>query len=781
MQGSPPCLALFARAARAHSIKHDCRRNPARQTLRFEQLEDRRLLAVFAVNTTLDTVAVNANVSAFDATGHISLRSAIQRTNALAGADMINLPAGTYTLTRAGANEDLAATGDLDITDDLTITGAGASKTIIDAAGIPGGDRVLDILGVHTVEINDLTVTGGSLLDAPDFVYGGGIWNRQSDLMLRRVTVRNNQLDTISNTGFGGGISNGFYDANNLAVGGSLTLFNGTIRDNESDGYGGGIFNLGSASISYSIISANRALFNGGGIYHAGYGPQAEPLLLTVLNSTISNNFADVLYGGGIYNESLLEVSGCSITGNTAHDSGGGLYNFGTATLVNTTISDNQAFYIDVDGTTNNGGGISNQGTVTLLNCNIVNNRAVVQLGQAQFGGFGGGIYNFGSFSLTNTIVANNVGRHNSENCFAFFGLTSGGHNLDSDGTCGLAGAGDLIGLDPLLGPLANNGGFTQTYALLPGSPAIDAGDNANSTATDQRGRVRPVDGDGNSLAIVDIGAFEYLGSPIDVVVDGATTQAFLDEIAFVSGDLILDASARPDLMLPMFALVDGNVIISGNTALTAISMPGIAGVGGEMTIADNSAVTTIYMPNLTGTGANITITGNPAVTAISMPEITGVGGDMTIADNSAVTTIYMPNLTGTGANITITGNPAVTAITMPGLSSVGGDLTAQAVQTVMAATADGTTTVTLATAEAGLTALLTTGTFASPVAFTASQFDPITLPPEAGQDASGAAATIDPLFAYQFSFAIPTLDIDALLTFQIDVAALRPPSKPPC
>ena len=82
---------------------HVLRLHPARRALRFEPLEARHLLAVFTVNTALDTVAVDANVSALDAAGHISLRSAIQRANALAGADSINLPAGTYNLTIGGA------------------------------------------------------------------------------------------------------------------------------------------------------------------------------------------------------------------------------------------------------------------------------------------------------------------------------------------------------------------------------------------------------------------------------------------------------------------------------------------------------------------------------------------------------------------------------------------------------------------------------------------------------------------------------------------------------
>jgi hypothetical protein len=96
--------------------------------------------------------------------------------------------------------------------------------------------------------------------------------------------------------------------------------------------------------------------------------------------------------------------------------------------------------------------------------------------------------------------------------------FTSGGHNLIGDGT-GSTGFvngvnGDQVGtavnpIDPMLAPLANNGGPTKTHALLVGSPAIDRGDNTGAPATDQRGVGRPRDGDGNASRIVDIGAFE--------------------------------------------------------------------------------------------------------------------------------------------------------------------------------------------------------------------------------------------------------------------------------
>ena len=120
------------------------------------------------------------------------------------------------------------------------------------------------------------------------------------------------------------------------------------------------------------------------------------------------------------------------------------------------------------------GGGIHNSGELTLTNSTVSGNSAPN----------GAGIASFGTAQLTNTIVANNPAGSDCRGP----SVTSLGHNLDSDGTCGLNAAGDLPNTDPLLGPLQDNSGPTFTHALLPGSPAIDASDDTSAPATDQRG-----------------------------------------------------------------------------------------------------------------------------------------------------------------------------------------------------------------------------------------------------------------------------------------------------
>src|SRR5439155_25539524 len=104
------------------------RRRRVRTCPRLEPLEGRIVMSTFRVNTTLDTVAVDLRTGK-DASGHISLRSAIMAANAKPSSDTIKLPGGTLLLTIAGANEDASATGDLDITNNVTINGAGAGKT----------------------------------------------------------------------------------------------------------------------------------------------------------------------------------------------------------------------------------------------------------------------------------------------------------------------------------------------------------------------------------------------------------------------------------------------------------------------------------------------------------------------------------------------------------------------------------------------------------------------------------------------------------------------------
>jgi hypothetical protein len=225
-------------------------------------------------------------------------------------------------------------------------------------------------------------------------------------------------------------------------------------------------------------------------------------------NCSITNN--DSVEGGGIWNAGSLAVTNCLISGNVAAYSepgelGAGIYNVGFAIFENTTISRNFA--------QGAGGGIWNGGSVRLLNCTVASNTAIQRV-YLQSGG-GGISSDTRAVSLSkNSIIAGNYSYDTNQTLIPddISGyLQTFGHNLVLS-TNGWSKVGfdrtDLLGVDPMLGPLQDNGGPTWTHALLQGSPAIDAGDPNGAPAYDQRGVPRP-QGPG-----VDIGAFEFQYPP---------------------------------------------------------------------------------------------------------------------------------------------------------------------------------------------------------------------------------------------------------------------------
>jgi uncharacterized repeat protein (TIGR02543 family) len=262
--------------------------------------------------------------------------------------------------------------------------------------------------------------------------------------------------------------------------------------------FGGGIHNSGTLTVLNSTLSHNTAgnYGYGGGIDNGG--------TLTVLNSTLSDNSAGY-EGGGIHNTGMLKILNSTLFDNDSNV-GGGINNDGKLTVINSTLSSNKAQL---------GGGIYNsEGTLTIINSTLSGNSA-----QSVVGGTGGGIYNYsnGSVNLANTLIANNTAQTSGAQCVGT--IIDNGHNLDSGDTCGFSSTkGSLSNTDPLLKPLADNGGPTQTMALLPGSPAINAGSNALIPAgitTDQRGAGFPRIVGGT----VDIGAVEKEGSGYSLTV----------------------------------------------------------------------------------------------------------------------------------------------------------------------------------------------------------------------------------------------------------------------
>ncbi len=390
------------------------------------------VLATYTVTTTTDG-------------GANSLRQAIIDANANAGTDTITfVGSGTYLLTIVGTGENAAATGDLDITDDLIITGNGVGSTVIDGGGI---ERIIDVRSSSVVTISGLTIQGG-------------------------------------NSSEGGGIS--------VDSGTDVTLSNVIVSGNTTVGNGGGIYNAATLSLIDTAISGNSANL-GGGIFNEG--------TIAITSSTVSGNMADT--GAGLYHANSstdLTLTNATVSGNIATSAGGGLWAQQPATIVNSTFTLNSA---------DAGGGIRTQG-------------------------------GSGSVDLLNTIVAGNTA--GSANPDLQGNFTTSGYNLIGDGT----GQSDLVNgvnndqvgsggspINALLGGLANNGGPTQTHALLGGSPAINTGTATGAPAVDQRGMARD--------ANVDIGAYEVTGNTAPTADAGGPYT--IDE-----GDsLVINASASSD------------------------------------------------------------------------------------------------------------------------------------------------------------------------------------------------------------------------------------------
>jgi hypothetical protein len=409
--------------------------------------------------------AKTLTVTNTDDSGPGSLRDAIATADV---GDRIEFSVtGAITLT----------SGSLTLDKNLTIKGPGAAQLAISG----GGNPVL-VINSGVIAISGLTIQDGEVHVPP---YGGGGILNHGTLTLTECTVSGN----YDYPGGGGGIYND----------GTLTLVGSTISKNYTFLSGGGIVNIGSLTLINTTVSDNTgAEGNGGGIVNGS--------TLTLINSTVSGNFA--FDGGGLWNSGTLTVTNSTISDNSTDQggAGGGVYNTpsATVTVTDSTFADNSA-------SETGGGGIYNDGgTFTVTNSTIADNSASY---------IGGGIYNAGILTAKNILLANNVAYSGTANCVLDSGTaTSLGYNMSDDDTCtsSFTATGDEnnvipgTGLDPK--GLQNNGGPTQTVALLPGSPAVDhipvadcTDANGDRVKTDQRGIKRP------QGPACDVGAFELV------------------------------------------------------------------------------------------------------------------------------------------------------------------------------------------------------------------------------------------------------------------------------
>jgi len=348
---------------------------------------------------------------------------------------------------------------------------------------------------------------------------------------LDNVVVRAN----TATTGAGGGLVGAFQQFSLFVVRNSRVYSNTGFQ-------GGGLYFQGSAGPfgTFSARIENSEIYLNTASHGAGIDNDASPLV--VVDSSVRDNQTPFL-GGGIENNGSLVISGTTLTANTAGLQGGGIWQDSLAggavfTATNSTFSGNVAG--------RDGGGIYiDAGRAVLLNTTIAGNQVFVPLGTV-YTGLGGGVHLTGTatLSLKNTLLGYNTHRYGinlpePDDCRGT--LNSLGYNLvQTTINCALSGttSGNVTNQDPLLGPLAYNGGATQTRALLSGSPAIDAGEQPLCTdasgaqiAIDQRGYARPFG------SFCDIGAFEFypLQAPVHVAVSAPITGSVGTGYAFTA------------------------------------------------------------------------------------------------------------------------------------------------------------------------------------------------------------------------------------------------------
>lgn len=453
----------------------------------------------FIVNSTADRVDAYPGDGACetDVSGECTLRAAVQEANALEGADTVTLPAGTYTFTNEGAGEDNASTGDLDIFDALTITGAGMESTVIDANGL---DRAFQVFS-WDVAFSELRIQNG--LASP----GGAILVNGHATVTRVEFYQNRALSSASN-GTGGAI--------HVSVEASAEISQSQFTENFAHFGGGAVANTyaSSFSITDSTFDSNSSIFGGGALYPNGGA-------VTVENSTFIENSADT--GGAIHSNSYsVQVNNSTFVRNAAINHGAIDSRVGTITVNNSTFSGNTASgYGDSLGAQNGQGG---------------------------------------HLQVRNSIISG----PSLDNCGTVVGHVQDlGNNISwpSDNNCPGTQA------DPMLDTLADNGGPTQTMALLAGSPAIDAGNSETCTETDQRGVTRP---QGEAC---DVGAYEAaLGHVFSVINTNDSGPGSLRQ-AILNANAAPNAESGPD-EIHFDIPGEGTRTISPVSALPAVTAP---------------------------------------------------------------------------------------------------------------------------------------------------------------------------------------------------------------
>jgi uncharacterized repeat protein (TIGR01451 family) len=564
--------------------------------------------------------------------------------DAAAPGETLLLPAGTYL-------------DNVRIDKTLTLQGGAAVATVVDGHGagpvfIIGTNVSVSLVnltlrngrncagsGAGLQNFGELRLTNCVVVSNQACVMGGGIFNRGALTLDHSVVSFNSARDSAA----------GILNEGSLVLVSSLVASNTARPATSSGGRGGGIFNSAFATLEASAVMENycRALIDGpilpylvgegGGIYTSGQ--------MVLRGSTVANNTGYL--GGGIANDGTLILTNCTVSGNRGH----GVRNFGTLSIHTSRVLNNSTDAINYDF----GGGIENFGTGMVLNCLIGGNSAgddlyfgrgggianlafdarvaslfvsntTLSANSAEGDGYGGGIYNTREITLANcTVTANrgfqgggawSAGTTRLRSSLIGGNFSPAGSGADVLGPFDSLGfnfiqdtnpavitnltAQNIYGLDPLLGPLQNNGGPTLTHALLPGSPAIDRGHCSGLTA-DQRGVTRPHDVPAlaNAADGCDIGAYEFVNAPPTIAItnpptgaifaEGApvTIQAEADDVDGVIDhvEFVVDGINRGSDADSPFGLVITN-LAEGSRAVSAIAVDNLGARATSMVVS---------------------------------------------------------------------------------------------------------------------------------------------------------------------------------------------------
>jgi uncharacterized repeat protein (TIGR01451 family)/CSLREA domain-containing protein len=694
--------------------------------------------AVITVNTNADTIAVDTKCS---------LREAIQNANdnAATNTDCVAGVAGLDTIQFALANPSTITLGGTElpiITDDLTITGPGVAALTITGNNL---SRIFDIENTSAylpidVGIGHLTITGGNSITSGYF--GGAITVYGENLALDDVVI-SGSLAPFD----GGGVAFDGYYYNQLSItnstitgnnavfgnGGGVDVYyqystvylkNVAITNNKSGYDGGGLdavaYSGADLTIANTIISGNSSgnqlgsVGDGGGVRFVGSGlPQAT---FNIVDSIISGNVADpndvaaaplpgsdasdIGYGGGLYLGFVNGVvSRTTISGNTAYAGGGVDMLYGAqAIFEDSTIAGNAAKNPTAPGF---GGGVAVEGFPYETKAQFVESTISGNSAQTGAGGLdviGDPTY-LGSATLTNSIVANNTSASSTPDVGTTGTITANYTLIENLGTATVAGANNIIGVDPALGPLATNGSMivagpvgatASPMTMLPdcGSPVINAGDPAFAPppAIDERGFPRVAGGR------IDMGAVEFQPSSVQLTTN---VQSINEAAGTVSVTAVRTGFDGP--LAVSYGTTNGTALAGSDYTAAAGTLNWAASdtanksfnvsITNDLVFEGNETFTaTISAPTCNATlGANatqtITIIDNEtqptiSIGSVSLPESTSpFNFPVTLSGPSAQTiTVSYATSDGTANAVsdyaatsgTLTFNPGVTAQSIP-------------------------------------------------------------------------------------------------------------------